>query len=259
MKFVTLATAVLSAADVVTAGVVEKRQSGNYVSPPYYPAPKGGWVSDWSASYAKAQALVSKMTLAGKVNITTTVGWSMGRCVGNTGPVYGLFPSICAQDGPLGVRYADLITAFPAGITTGATWDKELMYQRANAMGAEFRGKGVHVALGPSVGPLGRAPLGGRNWEGFGSDPYLQGVAAYESVRGIQDNGVQATIKHYVANEQEHFRGDNGVSNTISSNVDDRTMHEVYLWPFAEGVRAGVASVMCSYNMVSIYYHSYYE
>jgi hypothetical protein len=62
---------------------------------------------------------------------------------------------------------------------------------------------------------------------------------------------VQATIKHFIANEQEHFRGDGQVTNTISSNVDDRTMHEAYLWAFSEGVRAGVASVMCSYNMVS--------
>lgn len=61
---------------------------------------------------------------------------------------------------------------------------------------------------------------------------------------------MQATIKHFAANEQEHFRGDNGVQSAISSNVDDRTMHEAYLWPFSEGVRAGVAAVMCSYNMV---------
>lgn len=61
---------------------------------------------------------------------------------------------------------------------------------------------------------------------------------------------MQATIKHFIANEQEHFRGDGQVQNTISSNVDDRTLHETYLWPFSEGVRAGVASVMCSYNMV---------
>ena len=58
-------------------------------------------------------------------------------------------------------------------------------------------------------------------------------------------------MKHYIANEQEHFRGDGFMASTISSNVDDRTMHEAYLWPFSEAVRAGVASVMCSYNMVS--------
>ncbi|KAI5854414.1 beta-glucosidase-related glycosidase [Tricharina praecox] len=240
------------AASGVNAGPLVGRQNGAFDSPPYYPSPKGGWIADWSVAYAKAAQMVGQMTLAEKVNITTTIGWSQGLCVGNTGPVDRLgFPSICAQDGPLGIRFADLITAFPPGITTGATWDEELMYARAAAMGAEAKAKGVHVLLGPSVGPIGRSPDGGRNWEGFGSDPYLQGVGAFESVRGIQGAGVQATVKHYIANEQEHFRGDGWAHNTVSSNIDDRTLHELYLWPFSEAVRAGVASVMCSYNMVN--------
>lgn len=149
------------------------------------------------------------------------------------------------------MRNADLITAFPAGITAGASWNEELIYQRGYAIGAESKAKGVHIILGPSVGPLGRSPLGGRNWEGFGSDPYLSGVGAYQGVRGIQDAGAQACIKHYIANEQEHFRGDGQNRDTVSANVDDRTLHEVYLPPFAEAVRAGVASVMCSYNMIN--------
>jgi beta-glucosidase len=80
----------------------------------------------------------------------------------------------------------------------------------------------------------------------------LQGIAAAQTIRGIQDEGVMATAKHYVGNEQEHFRQAYawGPPNAISSNIDDRTMHEVYAWPFAESVRAGVASVMCSYNQV---------
>jgi beta-glucosidase len=78
-----------------------------------------------------------------------------------------------------------------------------LFYERARAIGREARGKGVNVLLGPCIGPLGRTPLGGRNWEGFGSDPYLQGIAGGLSVKGIQDEGVIATAKHYVANEQE--------------------------------------------------------
>ncbi|KAF8425274.1 beta-glucosidase-related glycosidase [Tirmania nivea] len=212
----------------------EKRQSYSTFSPPYYPAPKGGWLADWSASYTKAAVMVGQMTLAEKVNVTMAIGWSMGKCVGNTGPVYRLgFPSLGAQDGPLGVRYADL---------------------RALAMGQEAKGKGVHVLLGPSVGPLGRVPHGGRNWEGFGSDPYLQGWGGRQTVLGIQNAGVQATVKHYIANEQEHFRGDAFMSSTISSNVDDRTMHEASLWPFSEAVRAGIASVMCSYNMINSSY-----
>lgn len=82
----------------------------------------------------------------------------------------------------MGIRFVDVNTVFPAGITTGATFNKDLMYQRALAMGQEAKGKGVHVLLAPAAGPLGRQPAGGRNWEGFGGDPYLQGVGAYQSV-----------------------------------------------------------------------------
>ena len=127
------------------------------------------------------------------------------------------------------------------------------MYERGRALGHEARLKGVNVLLGPSMGPIGSLPAGGRNWEGFGSDPILQGIAAAETIRGIQDNGVIATAKHYVLNEQEHYRMPNewGIPHAVSSNVDDRTLHEVFVWPFAESVRAGVASVMCSYQMVN--------
>ncbi|KAF2005232.1 glycoside hydrolase family 3 protein [Amniculicola lignicola CBS 123094] len=223
-------------------------------SPPWYPAPKGGTVKEWEESYKKAEALVKQMTLVEKVNITSGTGWSMQMCVGNTGPVPRLkFPALCLQDGPLGIRFADNITAFPAGITVGATWNKDLMYQRGRAHGKEARLKGIHILLGPAMGPLGRIPAGGRNWEGFGTDPVLQGAAAAQTIRGIQDEGVMATAKHYLLNEQEHFRQawEWGTPNAISSNIDDRTTHEIYAWPFAESVRAGVASVMCSYNQVN--------
>jgi beta-glucosidase len=127
------------------------------------------------------------------------------------------------------------------------------MYQRGKAHGEEARLKGVNVLLGPAMGPLGRMPAGGRNWEGFGSDPVLQGIAAAQTIKGIQDAGVIATAKHYLLNEQEHFRQawEWALPNAISSNVDDRTLHEIYAWPFAESVKAGVGSVMCSYNQVS--------
>jgi beta-glucosidase len=226
----------------------------NGQSPPWYPSPRGGTSRNWAESYEKAAELVRQMTLVEKVNITTGIGWQMGMCVGNTGPVPRLgFPSICLQDGPLGIRFADHITAFPAGITVGATWNRELMFKRGQAHGQEARLKGVNVLLGPAMGPLGRSPLGGRNWEGFGSDPVLQGVAAAETIKGIQSEGVIATAKHWVANEQEHFRQSWEwlTANAISSNLDDRTLHELYAWPFQESVRAGVASVMCSYNQVN--------
>ncbi|CAO2651219.1 Nn.00g095160.m01.CDS01 [Neocucurbitaria sp. VM-36] len=224
------------------------------LSPPWYPSPKGGTDKTWEESYKKAAELVKQMTLPEKVNITTGTGWSMEMCVGNNGAVPRLrFPSLCLQDGPLGIRFADNITAFPAGITVGATWNKELMYLRGKAHGKEARLKGVNVLLGPAMGPLGRMPAGGRNWEGFGSDPVLQGIAAAQTIKGIQDEGIMATAKHYVLNEQEHFRQawEWGIPNAISSNVDDRTLHEIYTWPFADSIRAGVVSIMCSYNQVN--------
>jgi hypothetical protein len=134
-----------------------------YVAPPYYPAPHGGWTSDWTESYRKASFIVSNLTLAEKTNITAGTGIFMGRCVGNTGsalragiPQLYAGPTFassiksnsfsrCLQDGPLGLRNSDHNTAFPAGITVGATWDKDLIYARGVAIGEEFRGKGVNV------------------------------------------------------------------------------------------------------------------
>jgi beta-glucosidase-like glycosyl hydrolase len=125
-------------------------------------------------------------------------------------------------------------------------------------MAEEHKGKGVTMQLGPVAGPLGRAPEGGRIWEGFAADPVLTGIAMAETIKGIQDNGIIASAKHFIGNEQEHFRqvseaAHNGfnISETLSSNIDDRTLHELYLWPFADAVRAGVGSFLCSYTLVN--------
>ena len=94
----------------------------------------------------------------------------------------------------------------------------------------------------------------GRNWEGFAADPYLTGEAAYASVQGLQDSGVTACAKHFIAYESETFRNVYGSIGSysvfpaneqlpISANVDDKTLHELYLWPFAEAVRAGVGYI----------------
>jgi hypothetical protein len=112
-------------------------------------------------------------------------------------------------------------------------------------MGQEHNDKGVDVVLGPVVGPLGRSPEGGRNWEGFSPDPYLSGQAIYHTVQGVQAAGVVACTKHFIGNEQEHYRMN------VSSNIDDVTLHELYLWPFADAVRAGTGAIMCSYNQVN--------
>ena len=97
---------------------------------------------------------------------------------------------------------------------------------------------------------MGRSALGGRNWEAFSADPYLSGVAMEETILGIQANGVQSCAKHWVGNEQETQRFSSRFPvpfPAISSNIDDRTMHEIYMWPFANAVKAGVSYVMCRY------------
>ncbi|EGX89658.1 beta-glucosidase 2 precursor [Cordyceps militaris CM01] len=226
-----------------------------YDSTPYYPAPYGGWVVEWRESYKKAKRLVDSMTLAEKTNITGGTGVFMGksrRCNGNTGSALRVgFPMLCLEDGASGIRQADHVTAFPGGITAGATFDKTLLYRRGVALGQEARGKGVHILLGPTVGPIGRKPKGGRNWEGFGADPALQAVGARLTIRGIQEQGVIATIKHLVGNEQEMYRMYHPFQQAYSANIDDRTLHELYLWPFAEAVHAGVGAAMTAYNAVN--------
>ncbi len=106
------------------------------------------------------------------------------------------------QDSPVGVRFTDYNSVFPSGQLTAATFDRGLLYQRGRAMGEEHRDKGVTVVLGPVAGPLGRAPGGGRNWEGFSPDPVLTGIAIAETIKGIQDAGVIACAKHFIGNEQ---------------------------------------------------------
>ncbi|KAK9469494.1 glycosyl hydrolase family 3 N terminal domain-containing protein [Lipomyces arxii] len=232
------------------------------LSPPVYPSPMGGMINgEWQAAYARARELVKGLTLVEKINITTGTGWMMGPCVGNTGEIPRVgFPSLCLQDSPTGIRMTDFNSVFPAGLSVAATFNKNLMYLRGRAMGQENRAKGINAILGPCLGPIGRAPEGGRNWEAFGSDPYLQGVASFQTVQGIQEEGVMATAKHYILNEQEHFRqqlpwveqfGFRNLTDAYSSNVDERALREIYVWPFADAVRAGAASVMCSYNQAN--------
>jgi beta-glucosidase len=114
--------------------------------------------------------------------------------VGNTGTASSIgFRSLCLQDGPLGVRAASSATAFPPGIQVASTWDRTLMRDRGNGIGQQTKALGINVILGPVAGPLGKFANGGRNWEGFGSDPYLCGVAMEQTVGGIQEAGAQVS------------------------------------------------------------------
>ncbi|TPX13833.1 uncharacterized protein E0L32_005777 [Thyridium curvatum] len=259
LGFPLLGSSIFSSDTDTTQYQIQQRENLAF-SPPFYPSP---WMDPnahgWAEAYAKAKDFVSQLTLMEKVNLTTGVGWEGEQCVGNVGSVPRLgFRGLCMQDAPMGVRFADYVSVFPTGQTAAATFDRGLMYQRGLAIGKEHKGKGVNVALGPVAGPIGRIPEGGRNWEGFSPDPVLTGVGMAETVRGIQDAGVVACAKHFIGNEQEHFRqvGESkqrgfNISATLSSNIDDKTMHELYLWPFADAVRAGVGSFMCAYTQVN--------
>ncbi|CZR62599.1 probable beta-glucosidase precursor [Phialocephala subalpina] len=222
------------------------------LSPPVYPSPLGQGTGIWANAYLNAQELVSQMTLDEKANITRGFAVASNACSGNTGSVPRLgWPGMCLQDAGNGVRATDFVNAYPSGMHAGASWDKRLTYRRGFAMGGEFRIKGANIALGPMAGPLGRVPLGGRNWEGFSIDPYLTGILTAETIKGTQDAGTIACLKHYIANEQETLRRPYGNLSAASSNIDDKTLHEFYLWPFMDGVHAGVGSVMCSYNRIN--------
>jgi len=192
------------------------------------------------------------MTTDELVNLTR--GWP-GPCVGNTGAVPRLgIPSLCFYDGPDGIRGQEFVSAFPAGIHLAATFDRDLMYRYGRALGDEFYGRGINVALGPVAGPLGRVARGGRNWEGLSNDPYLAGAGMGAITRGVQDAGVIATPKHWLLNEQEFRRRWSSMGDAISSNVDDRTLHELYVFPFMDALREGAGAVMCSYQRAN---HSY--
>ncbi|CAG9996472.1 unnamed protein product [Clonostachys byssicola] len=212
---------------------------------------------EWSKASEKAKIFTLQLTIEEKIAFTYGNATAGAGCIGVIPPIPRLnFTGVCMSDGPNAVNRAEFITVFPSGITAAATWDRNLIYQRAHALGEEARGKGTKVLLGPAVGPMGRHGLGGRNWEGFGPDPFLAGEAMEATVRGIQDNGVQTSSKHYILNEQETQRTNTTSENgspvdAISSNADDRTLHELYLWPFANAVKAGTTSIMCSYNRVN--------
>ncbi|KAH8896672.1 hypothetical protein GQ53DRAFT_889949 [Thozetella sp. PMI_491] len=222
-------------------------------SPPVYPTPEMLSDGQWAEAYAKAKALVSQMTLEERANIT--VGQATTGCTGATGSVPRLgFPGLCFAGATAGVKTQELVNGYAGGIHTGASWNKDMALQRAVHMAREFWVKGAQIQGAPLIGPLGRVPRGGRNNGGFSNDPYLAGQMAAVMVQGIESQGVMATAKHYIGNEQESYRMNKAYTTTtdpVSSNIDDRTMHELYLWPWADVVRAGTHAIMCSYNRLN--------
>lgn len=192
-------------------------------------------------------ALLGELTLAEKVALLA------GASMWQTTPVERLkIPAIKVSDGPNGARgsggfVGGAVTSacFPVGIALAATWNTAMIEQIGQALGEETKAKGAHMLLAPTVN-IHRSPLNGRNFECYSEDPYLSARIAVAYITGLQSRNVGATVKHYVCNDSEFER------NTISSEVDERTLREIYLPPFQAAVQEARAwGVMAAYNRVN--------
>ncbi len=188
----------------------------------------------------RTDSILSQMTLEEKITIIGGIDDFYTRPIPRLG-----IPSLRMSDGPLGVHDYGPTAAYPAGIALAASWDPELALKVGTAMGKDARARGVHFILAPGMN-IYRAPMCGRNFEYFGEDPFLASRVAVSLIEGIQGQQVIATAKHFAGNNQE-FDRDN-----ISSDIDERTLREIYLPAFEASVReAKVGAVMNSYNLLN--------
>ncbi|KAL0938072.1 glycoside hydrolase family 3 domain protein [Colletotrichum truncatum] len=157
--------------------------------------------------------------------------------------------SLKTSDGPAGVRGSRWTdgthtTYIPCGISLAATFDPDLVQRVGKILGAEAKTKGAHVLLAPTMN-ISRSPFGGRNFENFGEDPYLTGIMATSYIRGVQDEGVGACMKHYVANDMETRRFN------MDEQIDERTLREIYLKPFKITLKANPWTAMTAYPKIN--------
>lgn len=155
-------------------------------------------------------------------------------------------PELKMSDGPMGVHWwCSHATAYPALICAASAWDRDLWERLGKSLGRDCRARGVHILLAPGVN-LYRSPLCGRNFEYAGEDPLLAAEVAVGFICGVQSEGVSCTVKHFAVNFQEYNR------HQVSSDLDSRTLHEMYLPAFEAAVkRAGVGALMTAYNLVN--------
>ncbi|MFG2819228.1 discoidin domain-containing protein [Kitasatospora sp. NPDC048365] len=213
------------------------------------PPPGGGdgscpWVGSTQPVATRVQQVLAQMTTAQKVSILHGNN-NATPYIGNITGIPSLcIPDIGLHDGPHGVGDGfGGVTQMPSANTSAATWDTALQQSYGAAIGAEFAGKGVQVALGPTLNIV-RDPRWGRAFETFGEDPYLNGQMAAADIRGIQSQGVMAEMKHVAVYNIEHPAG--------SVTVDKRTLQELYLPAFQTAVQqAAPAAAMCAYSIVN--------
>jgi beta-glucosidase len=195
---------------------------------------------DSSAIEAQAHALLSKLTLEQKIELLGGIDGMYTRPM----PAIDL-PRFKMSDASVGVRTWGPTTAYAGGSALAASWDIDLARKLGQGLGRDARARGVNFLLGPGVN-IARSPINGRNFEYLSEDPYLNATMVVPFIEGVQSQGVIATVKHYALNDQEFNR------HNASSDVDERTMREIYLPAFEAAVtKAHVDAVMNSYNLVN--------
>jgi beta-glucosidase len=198
--------------------------------------------------------LLSRMTTEEKATMLSGSGWMESAPIERLG-----IPAIKMADGPMGVRsWAGssavtnagkaaqvLATSFPSGVAMAATWDTALVEREGQAIAQEVKALGRDMILGPTVN-INRVPLWGRNFEGYGEDPYLAAQLGVAYIKGVQGEGVIPSVKHFDANNEEFER------HRIDAHIDERTLHEIYLPAFKAAVEeANVWTVMSAYNKLN--------
>jgi len=203
----------------------------------------------------RAADLLKRMTLEEKATMLSGSGWMESAPIERLG-----IPAIKMADGPMGVRSwlgSSAITSaanaaakiettsFPSGVAMAATWDTELVRREGQAIAQEVKALGRDMILGPTVN-INRQPLWGRNFEGYGEDPYLSGQLGVAYIKGVQGEGVIPSVKHFAANNEEYER------HRVNATIDERALHEIYLPAFKAAVQeADVWNVMSAYNKVN--------
>ncbi|NLI70524.1 MAG: glycosyl hydrolase [Firmicutes bacterium] len=201
----------------------------------------------------KINQILAKLTLEEKAALCSGINnWE-------TTPIKRLeIPAVMVADGPHGLRkevesaavtnvFKDTVpaTCFPPAVTLASTWDTDLAREVGNAIASESLDQGVSTVLGPGIN-IKRSPLCGRNFEYFSEDPYLTGELAAAYIQGVQENGIGTSLKHYAVNSQEYRRL------TISAEVDERALREIYLKAFEIAVKKSQPyTIMCSYNLIN--------
>jgi beta-glucosidase len=186
----------------------------------------------------RVEDLLKRMTLEEKIEMIGGTGFET-KAIERLG-----IPPLNMADGPLGVRW-DNSTALPSGILLGATWNPDIVTEFGRVLATETKAKGRHIILAPCVN-IARIPMGGRNFESFGEDPFLTSRITVNYIKGVQKENVVATVKHFAVNNQEHQR------DFVNVIVDERTLNEIYFPAFKSAVEeANVLAVMCAYNKLN--------